>query len=208
MNPRINLLKRSELRYQGPVSGRFIAFSSALLLLTSVLLFGSYILFVTYLQRGQLNWARESWGYLEPNYKNLMEIKSTTREIDNLLEELDGWSRSALSAHGLLDQVQNIVPANIQLTQMILRDGVLEPDTEPKKGQKVAAYRLLKMSLGGLSHSDESESAVIKLISDLNGIGGTNAVFSTVTLNSMQKSKRSAARAFSISAVGKQRELK
>jgi hypothetical protein len=209
MNTSINLLKPSERRYQGPVSGKFIAFTSIFLALATIILISSYLLFTMYIQKGQLKWARESLAYLEPSYKNLVAVRNSTSEIDNLLKELSGWSHSSLEAERILDEIQEVVPEDVQLTNLSLRYAIGEPKTPPKEGEVVAAFRLLRMGLGGLSHGDTSESAVIDLISDLRGLGGTNAVFGTVTLNSMQKDRISGdARSFSISAEGTERELK
>jgi len=209
MSMRIDLLKNSEKRYQGPVSGRFIGFLSIFSLLATVLLIASYVLFSMYLRKGQLEWARDSWDFLEPRYKNLIEIRKSTAEIENLLEELKGWSNSSLPASDLLSEFQLINPDTIQFLRLNLRDSIREPKGAPPEGEKVAAYRICRLSISGLSHGNQSESAVIDLIADLRQIADTNTFFNTVTLNAMQKEEVSATtRSFSISAEGSSREMK
>jgi len=167
MNTRINLLKPTERRYQGPVSGKFIAFATIFLALSTIILLSSYLLFTMYIQKGQLKWARDSWAFLEPTYKNLVAVRNSSSEIDTLLQELSGWSSSSLEAETILDEIQAVVPKDVQLTNMSLRYSLGEPKTPPKEGEVVAAFRLLRMGLGVLSHGETSESAVIDLISDL-----------------------------------------
>lgn len=209
MSMRIDLLKNSEKRYQGPVSGRFIGFLSIFSVLATVLLIASYALFAMYLRKGQLEWARDSWEFLEPRYKNLIEVRNSTAEIENLLEELKGWSKSSLPTSGLLNEFQLRNPDNIQFLRLNLRDNMREPKEAPAEGEKIAAYRVCRLGINGLSHGDQSESAVIDLIADLRRIGDTNSFFSTVTLNAMQKEDMSATtRSFSISAEGRNREMK
>lgn len=209
MTARIDLLKNSEKRYQGPVSGRFIGFLSIFLLLATVLLTASYALFTMYLRKGQLDWARDSWKFLEPRYNNLIEVRNSNSEIDDLLKELKGWNTSALPTTDLLEEFQRITPENIQFTRLNLRDDMREPKGAPPEGEKIAAYRICRVGISGLSHGSKSESAVIDFISDLHRAGDTDAFFSAVTLNAMQKEDMSATiRSFSISAEGKHRDLK
>lgn len=208
MTVRIDLLKPSERRYQGPVSGRFIAFITILFVLASILLIVSYMIFTGLIQKQQLAQSKESWSVMEPRYKNLLAIQETTEHITALQEELKTWRKSGIDWHIVLERMRKLVPENIQITRMSIEDELEELDDELEAGKRSQAHRRFLMRIRGVSHGRNSESEVIDFISNLRSVEYTNTVFQSVTLNSMQKEQATEnAKSFEISCKGKKRNL-
>ena len=208
MNDRIDLLKPTERRYQGPVSGRFIAFVSLLLILATTTLVVSYLIFTGLLQERQRVWAKESWAVMEPRYNTLIETRQILREVERLQTELDQWNAVRISWSYVLDEIRDITPANIQFTSIDFRDNLVPREEKPKPGKRVRLAREVELGISGNSHGPSSESLVIEFIAEMRQIGTTNKVFEVVTLNSMQRvSATENVRSFVITGLGREREL-
>lgn len=119
--PRVNLLNKNELRYQGAVSGRFIAFTAVTApVLVIVLLFGVKMIQLNGV-KADLKENRAIWSSLQSDYN---AYKAETRDLSSSVTMVDlfkGWEESQLSFSDLLGEVQQAVPGDIQLSRFSLR---------------------------------------------------------------------------------------
>ncbi len=205
MSVRVNLLKASERRYQGPVSGRFIVFLVVFTTLAATLLFGYHLIYTGYQRRAQLERARDFWSKLEPRHEEVMAIRARSSEINKLHEELNVWERSRTDWARLLDTLQSITPATVQMTNLSASDAVVD---RVDSDENPDPFRILRLSVNGRSLGQTSESVVIRLINSMRDMELDERVFESVTLNSMQSDRTTPnARTFAVSARGEEREF-
>lgn len=208
MSVRIDLLKASERRYQGPVSGKFIGFITVLVILATIILVASYLAFTGLMQRRQLSWSKDAWSSLEPRYKRMLEIKEKTEHISSLQDDLKSWHENRLDWHILLDKIRDRVPPNVQVKSLSIQDSLKTEGDKVEAGERLDASRQFKMGLKGVSHGENGEAAVIELISELRNLKHEDNIFQTVSLNSMQREKTDGdTRSFTISGTGRERDL-
>lgn len=205
MSIRVNLLKASERRYQGPVSGRFIGFVVIFTTLAASILFGYHLIYTGHQRRAELERARDFWSKLEPRHKEVLEIRSRSSDINKLHEELSVWEHSRTDWAALLTELQRATPATVQLTNLSASDAVVD---RVDSDEKPDPYRILRLSINGRSLGQTSESVVIRFINSMRELELDKEVFDTVTLNSMQSDRAMPnARTFAISARGEERDF-
>lgn len=119
--PRVNLLNKNEVRYQGAVSGRFIAISAvAAPVFIVLLLFGVKVIQLSG-AKSSLKESREVWSVLQPKYNS---YKTETLDLSTsrtMVDMFNGWESAQLSFAELLSEVQLAVPGDIQLSRFSLR---------------------------------------------------------------------------------------
>ena len=108
--PRVNLLKKSELRYQGAVSWGFILLCG-IGIPVLLIFFGVGLSFVHRASiKSQLESSQALWENLDPRleaYKKGAMVLSTNQKI---IELFQGWDTSRISFVKLLDEVQDNRP--------------------------------------------------------------------------------------------------
>lgn len=181
--PRVNLLKRSERRYQGAVSRRFTLVS----LIITPILFIAVISGVKLIQyssvQSDLKASREIWHTLEPRLAVAREQQRGLKDNRQALDLIHGWQESQVSMQGLLLDVQQSIPENVQLTRISIRSAV-----------KASIYRdvdelnlIYRLVLQGVSQGEQAEDAVINLRRSLLNRENLSAIFDSVKLISMRK---------------------
>lgn len=186
--PRVNLLRKSEQRYQGAVSRRFIMVSAVItpILLIAVL---SGIKMVQYSNvQKELKANRVIWKDLEPKLKLFTEEHQSLNANRTILALFEGWKESELPFVVMLDQIQSAVPANVQFTRLSLK-GEVSPGIYEKPEDMQLNYSLL---IEGLSQGDRAEDDVWKFHRDLLGNDTVAHSFDTVDLADMRKQRSSA----------------
>jgi hypothetical protein len=181
--PRVNLLRKSEQRHQGLVSRRF---SMIIAVVTPILLISvlSGIKVVQYSGvQDELKTSRAIWAELEPKlelYKEENRGLMTNRKVLDLFGE---WTASRGAMHRVLDEIQEAVPENIQLTRLSVRGEFLAAIyAEPE--DLAIKYAL---SIDGISQSERADSDVIKLRKELLGQEQTSSMFTSLKLASLRK---------------------
>jgi hypothetical protein len=181
--PRVNLLKKSECRYQGAVSRRFLLIS----IVVTPILFIAVLSGVKLIQYGSvqadLKAGREIWGTLEPRLAMALEQQSGLKSNRQAMSLINGWKASQVSMDGLLLDIQKAIPANVQLSRISIRSGA-----------KASVYRTAAelelnyhMALQGVSQGEQAEDAVINLRRDLLEKEYLSTIFDSVKLTSMRK---------------------
>jgi hypothetical protein len=182
-SPRVNLLKKSEQRYQGAVSRRFLTVS---LVITPIMLIAvlSGIKLVQYTGvQSQLKSSREIWADLEPKLDLFKEENRGLVANRTILELFEGWKGSQASFVKLLDDIQGTVPENIQFTRLSVRSA-RAPSVYAAPEDMELAYNLV---IEGVSQGDQAESEVINLRKELLGCEQIGATFDTLKLAALRK---------------------
>lgn len=181
--PRVNLIKKSECRYEGLVSPRFILMvgigTPVILLLLIVGLIAANI----HNTQRELESTRELWAAYEPRVESYRKDKSELASTQKIMDLFRGWQASQVAWLGLLDEMQGQVPANIQFTRMAVKaDEKSSVYLTPEELQ--LAYEL---TIDGVAVGDAAEEDVIALQKKMQGGPMTAGTFSSLKLGSMRK---------------------
>ncbi|WP_372808049.1 PilN domain-containing protein [Pontiella sp.] len=181
--PRVNLLRKSEQRHQGLVSRRFsmiIAVVTPILLIA--VLSGIKVMQYSAVQ-SELKTSQSIWAELEPKlelYKEENRGLVTNRKVLDLFGQ---WKASRGAVLRLLDEVQDAVPANIQLTRLSYR-GEFQAAIYAAPEDLAIRYAF---SIDGISQSERAESDVIGLRKELLGQNQMSSMFTSLKLASLRK---------------------
>ena len=205
--PRVNLLKKSERRYQGAVSRRFMLVS----IVVTPILFIALLSGVKLIQYGgvqaDLKASREIWKTLEPKLAVALDQQRGLKTNRQALSLINGWKDSQVSMEALLLDIQEAIPENVRLTRVSIRSEV-KASLYRDADELDLDYRL---ALQGVSQGEQAEDTVINLRRDLLKKEHLSTIFDSVKLISMRK--RSGAdgenmREFSFEGLGAEGEEK
>jgi len=184
MNPgRVNLLKKTEQRYQGAVSRRFMLASVVVTpIMVIALLSGIKLVQYTGVQ-AQLRANRKIWADLEPKLELFKHENKGLVANQNMLGLIDGWDTSQGSFVKLLEDIQQTVPENIQFTRLSVKgESARTSFTAPEHMQ--LDYALV---VEGISQGERAENQVIDLRRNLLACEQVGAICSTLKLASLRK---------------------
>ncbi|MFC1467381.1 hypothetical protein ACFLQY_01625 [Verrucomicrobiota bacterium] len=174
-NVRINLIKRTEVRYQGIVSPKFlvVTFGSGLL---ASLLFMIAIRGIQYKYRKKdIVSASERWSIVEPRYEALKGARVELVHQKKMLEGLRKRREHVSRWTDFLRTLQRTAPANIQLGRLQLSRQV-----------KLDGAELCRLSIKGWSQGDDAESVVIGWRKELLGDPVYTSLFDTLDLGHLR----------------------
>lgn len=181
--PRVNLLKKSEQRYQGAVSRRFLLVS----IIVTPILFITFLSAIKLIQytavKTQLKSSQELWEGLEPRLALYKEEQRGLVGNKRGLELIAGWQGSKVPLSQLLTEIQYTIPEGVQLKRLAIR-------REPKKSvySKPQDFVLdYTLTVQGVAQGTRAEDAVIGMVKDLLRPEGMAATFDSVELGSMRK---------------------
>jgi hypothetical protein len=181
--PRVNLLKKSEQRYQGAVSRRFMLISSVITPVLFIAILSGVKLIQFAGVQSDLESSREIWAELKPRLALHQEEQRCLNGNQKILELIGGWRSTQVSQYGLMSEIQSAVPANIQLNRLSIRS---EPSTSVYR--EVEEFKLeYKLSLQGVSQGNQAEDTVIGFRKALLDTELMRATFDSVKLTSMRK---------------------
>jgi len=139
MSLRVDLLKKTERRYQGIVSTKVMVMGSASVLIGTTILVLSLVLLSKATQGANFKRARREWERLNPVATAVRQNGLAAEENRKTLERMEGWAQGDRSSmYATLREVQREIPALIQLNN--LRAGILEG------GADEPSYYLLRVS--------------------------------------------------------------
>ncbi len=181
--PRVNLMKKSEQRYQGVVSMRFIYIG----VIVTPVLFIAILSGIKLAQhrevQSELQASRALWADVGPRFKLFKAEQRSLSSNRKVLKLMEGWTNSQVSFVGMLTDIQETVPQNIQFTRLSIRaQAEASVYTDPEKISM--DYTLL---VGGVSQGQRAEDEVISLRKDLLGTEAVSSVFESIKLASMRK---------------------
>lgn len=119
MSLQVNLLKKTERRYQGIVSMKVMVLGSAGVLIGVTVL----ILFLAGVSKMTLNAnldrARREWDRLGPLADVVRSAHAATAANKKTLAELDGWAQGDhMAMHAILRAVQSEIPPQMELSNL------------------------------------------------------------------------------------------
>jgi hypothetical protein len=180
---RVNLLKKSEQRYQGMVSRRFVLISMvATPILLIALLSGIKLIQYAGVQ-SELTASRAIWENLEPKLALFNEEKKGLADHRQILSLFEGWQGSQAAVVELLEGIQDSVPDNIQFTRLSLRSDLTRA-VYATVDDMALNYKLV---IEGLSQGDMAESDVIRLQRELLASEVVESTFESIKLTAMRK---------------------
>ncbi len=200
---RMDLLKPSERRYQGPARGKFLLGAAAGAAVMIVILVAAYHFVSLGYARTDHGRTLSIWEGLEPRKKQLVKVQNVAAEMGELLDELNEWANSRLEWNRILNKVQMVIPEAVQLVRMEIRDHLEEP------ANAEAPRRFFRMTLSGVIFGAKAEEQVGALIASLRDINmDDQAIFKSLELRSWQEDGRGdQAHSFMIHAIGEERLL-
>lgn len=119
--PRVNLLSKNEIRYQGAVSGRFILISAVASPIVIVLLVLGLKIIQHNKVQSELKKSRVTWATLQPQYESYKAESKDLGQSRGMVEMFNGWTKGQLLFSELLTEIQLAVPGNIQLSRLSVR---------------------------------------------------------------------------------------
>lgn len=181
--PRVNLLRKSEQRYQGAVSRRFMTIS---IVVTPILLIAvlSGIKLVQYAGvQSDLKASKEIWVRLEPKLALFNEENHGLAANRQVLTLFEGWQKSQLPMVALMDEIQATVPGNVQFSRFVLRSEVAPGVYESAEEMKLD----FRLQIDGTSQGERAEEDVWRFHKDLLITRGVGEAFDAVDLTNMRK---------------------
>lgn len=182
-HPRVNLLKKSEQRYQGAVSRRFLLVSIVVTpILFITILSGVKLIQYTAVQ-ANLKSSREIWTGLAPRLELYKEEQRSLSANRQALDLIKGWQGTQVAYSKLLGEIQSTVPAGIQLTRLAIRS---EPKTAVYENPEEITLDYA-LTVQGVAEGQRAEDAVISLRKGLLLPKHMGSTFESVKLSSMRK---------------------
>lgn len=203
--PRVNLLKKSEQRYQGAVSRRFIMVSIVVTPILAIAVLSAVKLLQYTSVQSSLKSGKELWVELEPRFELYKKEQRCRGANQHALELLEGWKDSKIPFTGLLTEIQTAIPASVQLTRLALR-GESNATTYAAPEDFGLKHSLI---VQGAAYGDRAEETVLGLRSDLLETERMGATFASVELAYMRKragGEGQSAQEFSLEGSGEEGE--
>ena len=204
--PRVNLLKKDEQRYQGAVSQRFILVT----MVVAPILFIAILSGIKLIQYGgvqsNLKSSREIWMNLEPRLERFKVQQQQLNDNKKVLDIIQAWKDSQISVDGLLLDIQQAIPSQIQLTRVSIHSDI-KTSVYHNASELGLDYRL---TLQGVSQGEQAEDEVISLRKDLLKKEHISVAFESLKLASMRKrdgQNGESFREFSLEGVGSQGDI-
>jgi hypothetical protein len=181
--PRVNLLKKSEQRYQGVVSRQFVLIGIIAVPIMLIALL-SAIKLVRYSSiQSNLKSSRALWESLEPRIAQFQLQRQELASNQKALGLIEGWQASKVPMERVLLDIQTAVPENIQLTRLSVRSEAKAAVYKSAKDMAMASRLILQ----GISHGERAEESVINLRKDLLTKESLASVFNSINLGSLRK---------------------
>jgi hypothetical protein len=180
---RVNLLRKGEQRHQGAVSRRFLFVSIVVTPILLIALLSGVKLIQYNGVQDELKASRAIWADLEPRlelFKKQQRGLAVNRQVIDLI---NGWQDSQVAMEGLLMDIQQTVPRQVQLSRLSIRTDIKTSVYHGTDGMDMD-FRLI---LQGVSEGAQAEDAVILLRKDLLEKEQLSTIFTSVKLASMRK---------------------
>jgi len=225
MTVRVNLLKPSEFRRQGAVSGPFMLRASILSGMAFTLLFGMLGFVNFQIAREDLAACKQVWAIRKPMYDQIMAMREDMATQKKIQQELKGWQVSRVNWTRQLHELQDIVPASLQLKRLGIRgelemklksapvpaEGEAAPEAPPTLGTPTRRFFI---NMEGKATGQMAESVVVQFVRTIGSARTFKQILDSIKLQSMQKENSTADqgeqadRVFSIEASTLKREMK
>lgn len=180
--PRVNLLYKSEQRYQGAVSRGFILLAGIGTPVVLLLLIIGFFVIQNMSIKSQLASSEVLWESFEPRLKRYRAEKSGLTTSGEIISLFEGWEKSRTSIIDLMEDVQDRVPENVQFTRMSIRS-TTKGSVYRSTDELALDYSL---SIDGIAAGEQAESQVLMLQRELQGSPSIISTFNSLKLASMR----------------------
>lgn len=197
MSVRVDLLRPEERQLYSAVGRSFIIKVAAMSTAALLAFFTALALYNVHSVVGSLGSAREQWGELEGPHAKVMVVKDELDEHRNLEHELSMWSDSRVDWLGPLQELQTMVPTNIQLTalnvssKMIRIKGKRKPGAALVEGKKEEppdqTARVFHIRLDGKAFGEMADHVVTRFVDDLQHAPTMETWLDTLGLQGLQR---------------------
>jgi hypothetical protein len=181
--PRVNLLKKSEQRYQGAVSRRFLLVSIVVTPILFITIFSGVKLIQYTSVQSNLKLSREVWSRLSPRLDLYKEEQRSLSANKQAMELIAGWRGTQVAHSILLTEIQGTIPSGVQLTRLAIRSE-LKTSVYRNPEDFPLDYRL---TIQGVAEGARAEDAVIGLRKGLLKPEYMGSTFESIKLSSMRK---------------------
>jgi hypothetical protein len=216
MKLRVNLLKSSERRYQGPVSLRFLIRVGGISVVVLALLFGIMAIQRQFMLSHRLKSAKEEWSRLGPRYEEITKRQVVVGNYKALLDELGKWGMTNGNWHEMLLEMQKIVPANVQVQRMTVDTTweFIKPEKKKKEEKKeekkkeehkeeakkeeikaapkdilATPARSIRLAINGSIKGDLADEIIVQFTRNLQKAPGFDVYFDTMELEKLYRAE-------------------
>lgn len=190
MSLRVDLLREDEVRYQGAVSRRFALRAGISGAVAALSIFLAYFFYTEFSVRRELRDIDERWAQVSDRHKALKEKRITMSSMQGLQKELGAWGRNRLDWVSRLDELEAMIPLNVQLVRFTVRDEwefVRPPPPPPKPGEEAKPppsqpARRTYLNISGRAAGANGEDAVIQVVTKMRNTKSYAGIFETIRL--------------------------
>jgi hypothetical protein len=200
MSLRVDLLRDSERRYQGPVSVRFAVATAGLTVGAILFLAGAILVYRQISLSSDLKWARREWEKIKPRHEEILRTEKEVAADQAFLTELDAWAQTRINWNEVLGEFQKTVPSNVQLTRLEVRGDweflkAASPppaeseaeDAKKKPEPPPIPMRMFKMEVGGRASGQLADEDVVRFANEIKTSEGLKHLFDSVKLQHLTK---------------------
>lgn len=173
---RVNLLRKSELRYQGAVTKRFMVVAPLLTIgLTLVIIIPIYLMNMAS-SKSQYNQLTEEVARLQKRADIVLEHEKQIKANRDVLNRLDQWKNQNMDVAAMLLRMQRLTPETIQFLNLAYSVLPEQPDANPSQNW------LVTLQLTGHVTAAVPEEIVLRYLNRLSQDKSLSAFFDNMNL--------------------------
>lgn len=176
---RVNLLKKSEVRYQGAVSRRFIWTTSIGTVLGLALLAGVIMSMAWQSRRTTIRNLDNLMTRYEPQVKRIRELEKVLKHNKAIRDVIEAWQRNRIVWSRVTQDLQYQVPDSVQLRGLNIQV------TDHDEGRQ-----RVRMTLDALARHEQPEDVAVRFQRSLVEIGSLKSCFTSIRLVSFNRRPR------------------
>jgi hypothetical protein len=190
MSVRVNLLRPEEIRHPGAIEKANLIRLGVVLGLSAVVVAGVWGVFqYQAVVRGHAR-VKAGWAAIEPEYLRVKQVLDAHNSNRKYLDELNGWSTSRIDWTEPFEELQRLVPANIQLTRMSVLGEIAISEAKPAtKENPGTPARRYQWKLEGRALGEMSDQDVIQFVDALRRGESFQDWLASVKLQGLQRTQ-------------------
>ncbi len=220
MRLRVDLMRETEFRYQGPVSKKFAGGAVGGFVGAVVLLWLAFAIEQEFTLRRDMARLNTDWQNIEGRYKAIKEKRANYAMCLAYQKELQPWGKTRANWADQFDELAQMIPPTIQLTRLSVRTDweIIKPPPTPvtdpnaptppqPPGQPARRYWL---SIQGRAAGEAGGDDAVQMVKNIKSSRNFSAVFETIRLQHMLRDTQptdKADRSFSIEGQAEPRKM-
>ena len=214
MSVRVNLLRPEEIRHQGAIEKAGLIRAGVVLGLSAAVVLVVWAVFQYRAVVGGHAHVKAGWAAIESEYKRVKTVQDAHDANQALLDELHSWTVSRINWTEPFEELQALVPGNIQLTRMSVAGDIMISEAEPAtKENPGTPARRFQWRLEGKALGEMSDQDVIRFVDALRRGDSYQDWLASLKLQGMQRTlsrtdEESNERTFRVDASSHERLIK